>query len=57
MTMNTITESDLLAINGGNFASDAGYVIGWTASWLSAIGSAQVNPGVFAQKVAEHIYL
>ena len=38
--MNTIMESDLLAISGGNFANDAGYFIGATASWLCAAGGA-----------------
>jgi hypothetical protein len=56
--MNTITESDLLVINGGNFAHDAGYVIGATASWICAIGGLQCGmPGMFAEKVAAIIYL
>jgi hypothetical protein len=58
MTMNTITESDLLAISGGNFAHDAGYVIGATASWICAIGGLQCGmPGMFAEKVSAIIYL
>jgi hypothetical protein len=58
MTMNTITESDLLEINGGNFAKDAGYVIGATASWICAIGGLQCGtPSMFAEKLAAVIYL
>jgi len=51
--MNTIMESDLLAISGGNFANDAGYFIGATASWLCAAGGLPCGmPGLFAEKVA-----
>jgi hypothetical protein len=56
-TMNTITDSELLEINGGSFARDAGYFLGATASWLCAASSIQINPGWFAEKVVEAIYL
>ena len=55
--MNPVTEPQLLAITGGNFAHDAGYAIGATLSWMAAIGGAQSgNPGFLAEKVAEMIY-
>jgi hypothetical protein len=58
MIMNTIAESDLLAISGGNFAHDAGYVIGATASWICAFGGLQCGmPNMLAEKVAALIYL
>jgi len=49
--MNTITESELLVVNGGTLAYDIGYALGVGAAWALVLGGVNINPAPLYMKV------